>query len=249
MEGDVDGVMDRPTASSGMQGDELQREQDKWDAWDSQRGLSRTEAKRRYIEALIETMHKYATTPDAAELVSELEFVWNQIKNNSPSSSNESAKQLGMSTDTSPKRFAQPMTGTDGPMKVLSPMSEEDEAELDYRRRMAAGDQEDDGEYVKKGDKWSKKMERAIMRLSTEIAALREQITSGREWRSRKERSVGAWTRWLLWTAMKHAAVDALLVFLVLIWMRRRKDRRLEDHFRAAVKIGREYVRKVLPSR
>jgi len=48
---------------------------------------------------------------------------------------------------------------------------------------------------------------------------------------------------------MKHAVADALLIFLVLIWMRRRKDRRLEDHFRAAVRIGREYARKVLPSR
>lgn len=63
MEGDVDGVMERPSSNSSLQSDELQREQDKWDAWDSQRGLSRTEAKRRYIEALIETMHKYATTP------------------------------------------------------------------------------------------------------------------------------------------------------------------------------------------
>ena len=186
---------------------------------------------------------------DAAELVAELEFVWNQIKNNSPSSSNESAKQLGMSMDTSSKRFSQPMAGTDGPMKVLSPMSEEDEAELDYQRRMAAGDPDDDGEYVKRGDKWSKKMERAIVRLSTEIAALREQITSGREWRSRKERSFGAWVRWLLWAVTKHAVADTILISLILIWMRRRKDRRLEDHFRAAVKIGREYARKVLPSR
>lgn len=63
MEGDVDGVMERPASSSGLLADELLREQNKWDAWDSQRGLSRTEAKRRYIEALIETMHKYATTP------------------------------------------------------------------------------------------------------------------------------------------------------------------------------------------
>lgn len=63
MEGDVDGVMERPNLASGLPSDELQREQDKWDAWDSQSGLSRTEAKRRYIEALIETMHKYATTP------------------------------------------------------------------------------------------------------------------------------------------------------------------------------------------
>lgn len=63
MEGDVDGVMERPGPAADLADDELQREQDKWDAWDSQRGLSRTDAKRRYIEALIETMHKYATTP------------------------------------------------------------------------------------------------------------------------------------------------------------------------------------------
>ncbi|KUI62373.1 Autophagy-related protein 37 [Cytospora mali] len=250
MEGDVDGVMERPNSSSGLPDDELQREQDKWDAWDSQRGLSRTEAKRRYIEALIETMHKYATTPNAAELVSELEFVWNQIKDNSPSTSNESAKQLGMSAiDTSPIRFVQPMSGADGPLKVLSPMSEEDEAEHDYQRRIAADEPEDDGEYVKKGDRWSKKMERAIVRLSAEIAALREQITTGREWRFRKERSFSAWVSWFLWLVTKHIVTDALILALVLLWMRRKKDRRLEDHVRAALKIGREYVRKVLPSR
>ena len=70
MEGDVDGVMERPLSfrdgeegkENGLEGDELKRERDKWDAWDAQRGVSRTEAKRRYIEALIETMHKYAST-------------------------------------------------------------------------------------------------------------------------------------------------------------------------------------------
>lgn len=70
MEGDVDGVMERPVSArggeegreGGLDGDELRRERDKWDAWDAQRGTSRTEAKRRYIEALIETMHKYASS-------------------------------------------------------------------------------------------------------------------------------------------------------------------------------------------
>lgn len=68
MEGDVDGVMERPSSrkgeedNEGLQGDDLKRERDKWDAWDAQRGVSRTEAKRRYIEALIDTMHKYAST-------------------------------------------------------------------------------------------------------------------------------------------------------------------------------------------
>lgn len=134
-------------------------------------------------------------------------------------------------------------------MKILSPMSEEDEAEQDYERRMAAGDPDDGDEYVKRGDKWSKKMERAIVRLSAEIAALREQITTGREWRSKKERSFGAWAGWVLWVAMKHLVVDAFLLALILIWMRRRRDRRLEDLVRAALKLGREYIRKVVPSR
>lgn len=69
MEGDVDGVMERPlsyrdgdSGEVGLEGEELKRERDKWDAWDAQRGVSRTEAKRRYIEALIDTMHKYAST-------------------------------------------------------------------------------------------------------------------------------------------------------------------------------------------
>jgi acyl-CoA-binding protein len=64
MEGDVDGVMDRPGGEGFDKDDDEDtiREQEKWDAWDAQKGVSRTEAKRRYIEALIETMHKYAST-------------------------------------------------------------------------------------------------------------------------------------------------------------------------------------------
>jgi acyl-CoA-binding protein len=63
MEGDVDGVMERPSAGMGVGDEDVQREKDKWDAWNAQKGLSRTEAKSRYIEALIETMHRYANTP------------------------------------------------------------------------------------------------------------------------------------------------------------------------------------------
>lgn len=59
----MDGVMERPNSLMGVEGEELQREKDKWDAWNAQRGLTRTEAKKRYIEALIETMHRFATTP------------------------------------------------------------------------------------------------------------------------------------------------------------------------------------------
>lgn len=250
MEGDVDGVMERPSSTSpGVSSEELQREKDKWDAWNAQRGLTRTEAKRRYIEALIETMHRYATTPDARELVSELEFVWNQIKSNSPSTSESSprGKTAEPTREREARRFAQPLSGTEGPMKMLSPMSEDDEVEREYREAQA--DEEEDGEYVKKGDKWSRKVERALVRLSAEIAALREQITTGREWRSKRERTLTAWSTWLFWTSIKHLVIDSFVLLVILIWMRKRKDRRLEDLFRSALKIGREYARKVLPSR
>jgi hypothetical protein len=60
------------------------------DSWNAQKGLTKTEAKRRYITTLVDTMHRYAsTTPEARELVSELEFVWDQIRSNVPSSSSE----------------------------------------------------------------------------------------------------------------------------------------------------------------
>lgn len=65
MEGDVDGVMERPRSVAGRQDtqevEDVMKEREKWDAWDAQRGVSKTEAKKRYIEALIDTMHKYAS--------------------------------------------------------------------------------------------------------------------------------------------------------------------------------------------
>ncbi|KAL2180017.1 acyl CoA binding protein-domain-containing protein [Thermothelomyces heterothallicus CBS 202.75] len=264
MEGDVDGVMERPTATSSGNSEDLVREQDKWDAWNSQKGLSRTEAKRRYVEALIETMHKYANTPNALELVAELEFVWNQVKSNSPSAAGSSSERSGAGGTgaqrggvggaggiiPSPvvRRFQAPLSGSEGPMKVLSPMSEEDESE---RRMAELADQTDDdpGEYARRQDQRSKRMERAIVRLSAEIAALREQIATGREWRARRERGVFAWVGWIFWAVAKHITVDIALLLLLLIWMRKRRDRRLEDNVRAIFRIAREYVSSILPPR
>jgi hypothetical protein len=131
-------------------------------------------------------------------------------------------------------------------MKVLSPMSEDDAAEHQYREKQ---DDEGEGEYVKKGDRWSRKVERALVRLSAEIAALREQITTGREWRIQKERSIPARIGWVLWLITKHLAIDIFVLCIVLLWMRKRKDRRLEDQVRAILRIAREYARKVIPSR
>ncbi|GJD01714.1 acyl CoA binding protein [Colletotrichum higginsianum] len=238
--------MERPTSASGIPADELQREKDKWDAWNSQKGLSRTEAKRRYIEALIETMHKFATTPDAKELVAELEFVWNQIKNNSPSSTESSPKGTGYTGQL--RQYQNPLPDSEGPLKVLSPMSEDDAAERNSVGRIVYNEEEE-GDALARSSNWSRSVERALEKLSAEVAALREQITTGREWKSKKSRSFPAWIRWFTWVVLKHLAIDAVLLAFILLWMRKRKDRRLEDLVRAGVKLMREYVRNVLPSR
>lgn len=78
---------------------------------------------------------------------------------------------------------------------------------------------------------------------------MREQITAGREWRLTRERSWPAWFGWLFWAIVKKLAIDAVLLAALLLWMRRRKDRRLEDLVRAGLRLMREYVRELVPSR
>lgn len=119
------------------------------DAWFAQRGLSRTEAKRRYISTLIDTMHRYASqTPEARELVSELEFVWDQIKSNTSSSSSTSSpvNAVGVPPLTQPSygsisgrlarsEYENLIAATargDSRLRVLSPVSQPDDV---YRRR------------------------------------------------------------------------------------------------------------------
>ena len=144
-------------------------------------------------------------------------------------------------------------------MKVLSPMSEQDEADRRSHRQMDLDDEDDDDDpdggvvdrrRVSAGSsRWQRKVEQAITSLSAEVAALREQISSGREWRSRVEKSWAAWLGRIALLVAKHIIADAFVLALVLLWMRRRKDRRLEDLVRACLRLLREYARQVVPSR
>lgn len=263
-------MMERPGGHAGYATDEdTLREQQKWDAWDAQKGLSMTEAKRRYIEALIETMHRYASTTsyvillysyavmcgadrmlcrDSRELLSELEFVWSQVSKNYPSSPNSSPPRedsyLNPSSSSKQRRFVAPRYGTEGPMKVLYPMSEESEGIVESE----AGSQEDE-EDKDNPVNWKGKVESTLVKMTAEMAALREQISNGREWRDKKRRTVGAWLGWLLWAGVRQVALDVFLLLLLLLWMRKKKDRRLEDIVREYIRLARTYVRRYLPAR
>lgn len=191
-------------------------------------------------------------------MVDELEFVWDQIKNNSVSSSGSSPGRGVPAYTTQPRQFQRPLSGNDGPMRVLSPMSQDDEAERrsGYQESYHE-DEEDENEYnegsekkdSKSTSKWRHSVEHAFAKMTAEIAALREQIATGREWQGKKRKSFKSWFAWAIWLIVRHALVDGLILAVVLLWLRRKKDRRIEDLVREAFKIGREYARKILPAR
>ncbi|KAK5087936.1 hypothetical protein LTR05_002152 [Lithohypha guttulata] len=121
MEGDVEAILPRPTlpvsspdpnnssvhryASRDLRTREAQAEIEKWDAWHGCRSMSRTEAKRQYISTLVDTMKEYASgTAESRELVSELEFVWNQIKNQSGSDPDNHSRSPSNNSQESPTR-------------------------------------------------------------------------------------------------------------------------------------------------
>ncbi|KAA8651877.1 hypothetical protein EYZ11_004188 [Aspergillus tanneri] len=319
MEGDVEGVMDRPVGNTA----DVYAECEKWDAWFAQRGLSRTEAKRRYISTLIETMHRYASqTPEARELASELEFVWDQIKSNTSasvasssmsSSSSNSAKNpvgvLPLSQSQTQSRYGSiggrlarseydHLVATargNSKLRVLSPVSQPEEV---YRRGShghlgsrpmrddmedAEEEEEEEEEYAEAQDnlsednddndddthddhheadvnrsrgshaisessdaresspqhsspgrqnrRWRRRVEQALTKMTAEIAAVREQMEA-RALAHRRRTSVWAWLKWLVWGAFRQILWDLTLLGMMLIWMRMRGDRRLEEKLR-----------------
>ncbi|KAF2156216.1 acyl-CoA binding protein [Myriangium duriaei CBS 260.36] len=250
MEGDVSTLFPRPDGTSPS----ARKEAEKYDAWDSHRGLSRTEAKRRYIEKLIATMHVYASgTPEARELVAELEFVWDQVKSNVASDDDGSGD--------SPPRGDGGYEGAERPrrgdqergMRVLSPVSqpvdeeEEDEGREEFVDAPVSqfGEQLEDKSNVgdeerparprrsSAGDtRWRRRVESAIVKMTTEVAALRELVENRRFTASRRRASFFSWVLSFGWFAVKLVVADVLVLWIVLLYLRRRKDRRLEGAIR-----------------
>jgi Acyl CoA binding protein len=151
MEGDVAAILPRPSlppsspdpasssvhkyASRDLRAREAQAEVEKWDAWNACAGMSRTEAKRRYITTLIDTMKVYASgTAESRELVGELEFVWGQIKSQSGSDEGDlesptrkleraGLKQAESYSSIPPGRGLGPGGEEGGRLRMLSPVS------------------------------------------------------------------------------------------------------------------------------
>lgn len=133
-------------------------------------------------------------------------------------------------------------------MRVLSPMSQDDEAES--RQRIEYGAEEDVAdEGNARTKRWRRTIEQALVKMTAEIAALREQIATGREYQGKKRKSPARWIGWFMWIVSKHFLTDVLILGIILLWLRKRKDLRIEDLVRQGLKIVREYARKILPAR
>lgn len=244
-------------------------------------------------------MHKYASpSADSRELVAELEFVWDQVKSNVPSSSSSSPLQtmasIGMHHMSAPPPYPQlnrmqSKSTDDDVLRIRSPMSqseedglEEEEAE-DHEEFVDAPDSqynpntepeaeeaEDVGIQVNltpqppvpentkalikrtaqpndgPGDeKWKKRVEQALVKMTAEVAALREQLESRRLFTHSRRYKFFRWLFRFVWGSLKHIAVDIAILALILLVLRQKKDRRLEGAVRVLLGDAVAQVQKV----
>lgn len=224
MEGDVEAILPRPSlpsvspdpnhsrsnnvhryASRDLRIREAEAEIEKWDAWHACAGMSNVEAKRRYISTLIETMKEYASgTQESRELVSELEFVWNQVRSQSGSDPDEDGdsptRQLERAGLKQTPSFASNATGESpgagrtsvlvsrtnsdpNRMRVLSPVSHRDSDDVIEAEEI---DPETEALVVPlpsspgntSNHEWKSQIESHLRQLSIEVAALREELSA-----------------------------------------------------------------------
>lgn len=209
-------------------------------------------------------MHTYASgTAEARDLVEELQFVWEQVKNNNGSEEGGGLASQ-QSTPARPKKTSRVYDNShDPPLRVLRPMSDQDESELDSDDpENAPGQPEDQPSNSLRpptrspsrsrsrprapgqpdNTTWRSRVERALMQMTAEVAALREVVDSNRMnklWNrsggGRAGRGVGAWIQWffwILWRAMVRLSVDAAILGIIILVIRWRQRKRTEFSLR-----------------
>jgi hypothetical protein len=115
-------------------------------------------------------MTRYATsTPEARELIAELSFVWDQIKNLSPQQSNASEEEMA------PRSGKLRRTGSRGEgLLELEPRSEDTR---DWEGAVFSDEGGDEGTTESRSDRrFKRRVNRAIERLRADVTRLREDM-------------------------------------------------------------------------
>ena len=177
-------------------------------------------------------MHNYAYgTPEARELVDELEFVWDQVKNNASNilaggGENPDGRTAGI--DEVLEAGTREGVTKEG-LRLLRPMSDQDEEEA-RAAAAAGGDNADEGADPRgrRGVSWQGRVDRALVQMTAEIAALREVVEArGRSiWGGNNRQGWFGWLLRKLWALLRRAAVDTVIVLTIWLVVRWKKGGR-----------------------
>lgn len=172
---------------------------------------------------------------EARELVAELEFVWDQIRSNiSPTSTAPSSPALRALSPLPP--------ATDNgllQLPIISPAPYNDDAILH-----SGNEDPSPSSSPEKSPAWRLRVEKALAKMTTEVAALREQLEA-RQMRRHKKSDFAMWVLYLGWAVLRHLLVEAVFWGCVVLWMRKRGDRRAEEAVKIVVRFVREGLREL----
>ncbi|RMZ83844.1 hypothetical protein DV737_g1475, partial [Chaetothyriales sp. CBS 132003] len=208
---------------------EAEAEMEKWDAWDACKGMSRTAAKKAYIRTLIETMKEYASGTQESR---ELVGELDPVGRSEADGSVVANEEVMDASDSASDSASEASSSPKRAHRMVS-------TQRNNNRNNAAGAH--------------------LRHLSTEIAALREQLASHYllapsgyspyvyqhlSFRWRLWYKMLAWVRWAVWMAVRQALTQLSLLALAIVYGRWKGDRRLETWLRQRVKVVLSWVRR-----
>lgn len=79
--------------------------------------------------------------------------------------------------------------------------------------------------------RWRRRVEQALTKMTAEVAAVREQMET-RAIAHRRRTSAWAWVKWLAWVTLRQVLWDLAVLAMLLIWMRVKGDRRVEERLK-----------------
>lgn len=169
---------------------------------------------------------------EARGLVTELEFVWDQIRSNQSSLTAATSLPGSGGSVHQPPLAPAPYTGELG---VVSPNPfgeeefEEDISGMDTDHRS--------------NRKWRRRVEQALAKMATEVTALRERMDDERA--SKRRGRLGHWFLWAFWMVGRHLIIETVFWGCVFVWMRSRGDTRAQEALGQVVRFVKDRLREI----
>jgi hypothetical protein len=79
---------------------------------------------------------------------------------------------------------------------------------------------------------WKKNISASIIKLTAELAAVREQLEARRLFTHTIQFRILRFVTSAIWSSVKHIAIDVIVLGVLLLWLRQKEDQRLESALR-----------------